>query len=147
MLTKLQSQLLLLRAGALMTITEIWIRRSGFRRCRNALSWLAVHLPFARTCPASLPLAQQIADIVDRARTTTSLYPAQCLTRSLVLHYFLLRYGQDSVIRLGVRKITGRFAAHAWIESTGVELNEPEPANDIYVAMGGTAAEQNSIKT
>jgi hypothetical protein len=65
----------------------------------------------------------------------------------LVLHYFLCRYGQDSVIRLGVRKLTGQFAAHAWIESQGKELNEPEPANDIYTALGGASAEQKSIKT
>jgi hypothetical protein len=83
---------------------------------------------------------------VDRAAHTTSIYPAQCLTRALVLDYFLKRYGQSSEIKLGVRTITGTLEAHAWVECFGKELNEPETASEIYVPMDWVKAKTGTFQ-
>lgn len=116
----------------MLTLVEVGLRHSSFIRCRAILERLQRYLPFRsrqRSCP---DLAQEIADIIDRSVGAASIYPAQCLTRSLVLNFFLKRYGQESRLRLGVQTITGNFRAHAWVESHGQELNEQFPANEIY---------------
>ena len=132
MLGKLRARSLLVRSGLLVTATELWLRRTGFQLCHSGLRRIARLAPFRWKPRPDPALAQQIADIVDRSIVATSIYPARCLTRAMVLDYFLHRYGQDSELKLGVRTITGKFEAHAWIESQGAELNEPEPASDLY---------------
>lgn len=49
---------------------------------------------------------------------------SRCLMRSLVLTRLLARRGIDSTFVLGVRG-DGDFAAHAWVERTGVPLLAP----------------------
>jgi hypothetical protein len=44
---------------------------------------------------------------------------ATCLTQAISLHILLRRRGLESQIRVGVRKETGIFEAHAWVESRG----------------------------
>lgn len=133
-----QARLLLLRCGWMVPLTEYRLRRRGFRWCRTRLERRADQLPGARALRPDPAVAQQVADLVDRAITSTSVYPAQCLTRSLVLSYYLRRFGQAPEIHLGVRTITGRFQAHAWVSCGGAVLNEPEPVEDIYQAFDWT---------
>jgi len=42
---------------------------------------------------------------------------ATCLTQALVLHILLRREGLQSTLHIGVRKDSGHFEAHAWVES------------------------------
>lgn len=135
MLTKAQVKSLRLRSGLLITVTEICLRRFGFVKCQAWLNALAHSIPFQKSGKHDSQLVQQIADVVDHSIPTTSLYPALCLTRALVLDYYLHRYGQSSEIKLGVRTITGQFEAHAWVECGGRELNEKEPANELFTPI------------
>ena len=137
-LSRFKSKSLLVRSGVLMTLVEIWLRVAGFQHCERNLSRLGRLLTFGRSFRADSELTQQIANIVDCASHTTSIYPPQCLPRSLVLHYYLRRNGQASKLRLGVQTITGEFRAHAWVECHGFELNESLPANELYVPFDWT---------
>lgn len=86
----------------------------------------------------SIQDAQHIAMLVDLGNRHYSLYPADCLTRSLAVQYFLTRHGVESKLCLGVRTITGQFEAHAWVEVDKTPLNEVESVQDIYTAFDWT---------
>ncbi len=68
--------------------------------------------------------AERAAREVERAGREYSVYPVNCLVRSLVLVWLLRRRGIAADFRLGVRTLTGRFEAHAWVEHSGVPLGE-----------------------
>ena len=129
---------LLIRSGCMLGLVEMMVRRKGFIHSRETLERWARQLPGKRKAETDQSIAQGIAKIIDQSITRTSLFPARCLTRSLTLHFFLLRYGQNSEIRLGVRNVTGVFEAHAWVESEGVPLNEAEAVNQLYSLMDWT---------
>ncbi len=47
-----------------------------------------------------------------------------CLTRALAVARLLARRGVATEVRIGVRKVEGQLAAHAWVEREGRPLNE-----------------------
>ena len=68
--------------------------------------------------------AQALGVAVNRAAKHV-FGPVTCLTRSLVLRWWLLRrYGTTSDLCIGVRLEQGEFAAHAWVEKDGIPLND-----------------------
>lgn len=79
--------------------------------------------------------AEQVARAVERAGREYSLYPADCLVRSLVLAWLLRRRGIAAEFRLGARTLTGRFEAHAWVEHGGVPLGEDADVARIFDAF------------
>ena len=83
--------------------------------------------------------AHHVARLIELGNRRYSIYPADCLTRSLVLQYVLIRQGIESELCLGVRTITGQFEAHAWVEVDNMPLNETESVQDIYSAFDWTA--------
>ena len=58
-----------------------------------------------------------------------------CLEKSLALWWLLGRQGVASAVRIGARKNSAKFEAHAWIECDGVALNEPEEPHRHYAAF------------
>jgi Transglutaminase-like superfamily len=60
---------------------------------------------------------------------------ASCLEESLALWYLLRVAGLQPKVRIGVRKSSGNFEAHAWIELDGSPLNEPEQNHKHYAAF------------
>jgi hypothetical protein len=54
------------------------------------------------------------------------LVPMTCLPRALALQRMLARRGIASRVAIGVRKESGRIAAHAWVEIGGQPVGEPE---------------------
>jgi len=60
-----------------------------------------------------------------------------CLEESLTLWYLLRDQGVAADLRIGVRKQTGKFEAHAWVEHDGQALNQIEEAHRHYVAFEG----------
>jgi hypothetical protein len=67
--------------------------------------------------------AQAIALIVKIA-AEKGIYQAKCLQQTLVLWCLLRRNHIESEIRFGARKESGELQAHAWVEVSGVALNE-----------------------
>jgi hypothetical protein len=76
--------------------------------------------------------AERTAALVERANRRFLPLPANCLSRSLALYWVLSRRGIPAELRLGVRTITGRFEAHAWVEIDGVALGEADDVSRIY---------------
>ena len=70
-----------------------------------------------------------------RAAVRHGLGHPSCLEESLTLWWMLARQGISSEVRIGVRKQTENFEAHAWVERDGVALNEPEAKHRHYAAF------------
>lgn len=66
--------------------------------------------------------AEHVARAVEHAGRKYSIYPADCLVRSLVVMRLLRRRGLAAELRIGVRTLIGRFEAHAWVEHCGTPL-------------------------
>jgi len=58
-----------------------------------------------------------------------------CLEESLALWWLLGRQGLASQLRIGIRKESAKFEAHAWVEFEGAALNEPEARHHHYAAF------------
>jgi len=58
-----------------------------------------------------------------------------CLEKSLALFWLLRRQGIPSELRIGARKLDGKFEAHAWVEREGVALNEPQQQHRHYATF------------
>lgn len=66
------------------------------------------------------------ARLVDRV---WRLYPfATCLKKSLVLWWILRRRGVHADLRIGVRRVEGRFESHAWVQHGGRVLLDADLA-------------------
>ncbi len=77
------------------------------------------------TAEDELALAKQTAYAM-AAAVKYGLWKPNCLTRSLALGWFLSRRKIPFEIKIGVpgRKENPAFTAHAWVESSGVVLND-----------------------
>jgi len=60
------------------------------------------------------------------------VYRPNCLGQSLVLWWLLRQEGIASELRIGVRKQARRFQAHAWVERSGVVLNDSDEVHKHY---------------
>ncbi|HEU5317226.1 MAG TPA: lasso peptide biosynthesis B2 protein [Chloroflexota bacterium] len=75
------------------------------------------------------------------------LVGGHCLQRSLALHRVLRRKGLPSELRIGVRRVDGRLAAHAWVELGPFLVNDRPaavsqftPLRDVHALPGWAAA-------
>lgn len=72
------------------------------------------------------PRAEALARAVGRA-ADYGIFRPLCLVRALALHRVLERHGiRGSRVRIGVRMLGGRFAAHAWVEHGARILGDVE---------------------
>lgn len=67
--------------------------------------------------------ARQIAKVVAMAARHTPTANT-CLHRSLALWWVLGRRGLDSRLKMGARMVEGALDAHAWVEHSGVVIND-----------------------
>ncbi len=112
---------LLVHALLSLAVTSFGLRLLGFRRWQSVLGRLSVNRHLA---PADqLKDAQRMARIVDTAARHSLKLPS-CLEQSLVLWWLLHRQGIAAELRIGARKETNRFEAHAWVELEGVAFND-----------------------
>ncbi len=109
--------------GLLATWTGL--RLIGFRRWERVL---AVFAPPANTTgPAQSASVQESALLIARMQEAAArnlFFRANCLEQSLVLWWLLRRRGIDAVLRIGARKDSDRFEAHAWVELDSQVLND-----------------------
>lgn len=63
------------------------------------------------------------------------LWHGNCLERSIVLSSLLSRRGIPAHLHIGVRLESGSLAAHAWVASCGVVLNDREDELRRFVAF------------
>lgn len=70
-----------------------------------------------------------------KAAARHSVFRPSCLEESLTLWWLLSRGGLACDLRIGVNKDGSKFAAHAWVESAGGALNEPESPHKHYAVF------------
>ena len=116
----------------------VWMARLGlwlfpFRVMRQILGKLAPE-----------QFAPPVGDngVVDRiawAVSVTSRYvpAATCLTQAIATKFLLGRFGCQATVRIGVaRSDSGRFQAHAWVESNGkVVIGGSESSLKHYIPL------------
>ena len=129
-------KLFALKVGIYITVVEIWLRKHGVLKCQTALAKLAERPRLLHKKPIDQQAeVQRICELVEYGNKRFTAYPADCLSRSLVLQYLLRSHGIDAKLKLGVRNTTGRFESHAWVEHNARPLNEAERVHDIYTEI------------
>jgi hypothetical protein len=123
-------QRLFLQSLVLLPLTALGLRWFGLKRFQKFLSR---RLPVQPPSPTDddLTRSARIAQTVDRA-ARNGAYRANCLQRSFMLWWLLRLRGIDSQLRIGVRKSSQRFEAHAWLEYDGVVLNDKANVADRF---------------
>lgn len=114
--------------------TWVGLRLIGFRRWERVL---AVFAPAANTTgPAQGASVRQSAVLIGRMQEAAArnlFFGTNCLEQSLVLWWLLRRRRIDSVLRIGARKDSDRFEAHAWVELDSQALNDAAAEHHHFV--------------
>ena len=81
--------------------------------------------------------AKEVEKTSRMVRVALRYSPARftCLEQSLTLWYLLRKQGVATQLRIGVRKMDGKFEAHAWVEHEGVALQQPGEIHRHYAAF------------
>jgi Transglutaminase-like superfamily len=130
-----------------------------FVRAWIALFWISLSLRWrgfratnATLRPQLAPSSKKIDGSVTattvrlvRAAARHSFVRPTCLQESLTLWWLLARQGIPAELRVGVRKDGPKFAAHAWVESEGVALNEPNSQHQHYAAFKTELAASHAV--
>ena len=84
---------------------------------------------------ARMPEARRLALAIVRA-ARYGVFRPQCLVRSVALSRMLERRGIDgALVRVGVRRASGEFLAHAWVEYGGQTLGDADDHVGTFVPL------------
>jgi hypothetical protein len=123
------------QAAVLLPRTALSLRAFGFKKTRDALQKkLPLLLPPRSENEKVAETVQRTCRMV-RAGAHYGLLRPSCLVESLVLWHLLQRQGISSDLRIGVRKTSQKFEAHAWVEYSGAALNQTEEQHQHYAAF------------
>jgi Transglutaminase-like superfamily len=103
--------------------TSMGLRIAGFQRWKTMTARLTRNKMRTTETVASVETASQIARI-ELAVARRLPFSTNCLEQSLVLLWLLRRRGIPAELRIGARKQSNRFEAHAWVEFKGAVLND-----------------------
>jgi hypothetical protein len=131
-----------LRAALLLPLISVSLKVRGFRATQGTLlRFLEPPQQVSREDSARL-----LSD-ADWTRLTVRMVNAAvrhvwrsstCLEKSLVLWRLLKRHGIASELRIGARKIDGKFEAHAWVERQGIAVDHPDDLHRHYSPFDST---------
>jgi hypothetical protein len=110
------------------------LRLIGFRRWERVLEVFAP--PVNTTRSAQSASVQDAALLIARMQAAAArnlFFHTNCLERSLVLRWLLRRRGIDAVLRIGARKDSERFEAHAWVELDSQVMNDASAEHRHFV--------------
>ena len=125
---------LFMQAELLFVLTWTGLRIVGFRRCQNLLSRLATrHHTRGSVADVSSSTLRTVSMVRAAARHT--LGKPTCLSQSLVCWTLLRRQGIESDLRIGTRRESGKFEAHAWVEYQGQVLNDRPDVRQRFAAF------------
>jgi Transglutaminase-like superfamily len=137
-----------LRATALLPVISLSLKMRGFRATQKSILRFSPLVHQASPGDSSdlrrdMERTQLTARMVNAA-VRHAWRASTCLERSLVLCWLLRRQGIACDLRIGARKVDGKFEAHAWVERDGSALNEPQQEHRHYAAFDGAFPLQNS---
>ena len=124
-----------LRAALLLPLISLSLRMRGFGATQGTLQKFLPALDQQSTSSLG-PSAELTARMV-RAAVHHGVGHPTCLEESLALWWLLGRRGIASQLRIGIKKQSQKFEAHAWVELGGAPLNEPETPHQHYAAFEG----------
>jgi hypothetical protein len=109
----------LLAAAALLPLFQVALRLHGLQR----LQALLYRKPHPGAAQPALDELKRTGALVNAAAQRV-LGRDNCLPRSLYLWWLLRRRDVHCQLRIGVRMADGKLEAHAWVEHTGVPVND-----------------------
>ena len=129
-----------LRAMAILPLTEAGLRVVGFRRWKQFIERFSSPSRRRNLEPAA---QLEIAEKITRASHSAErhgLGTPNCLERSLALWWLLRREGIEAELHIGARKTESQFEAHAWVEWRGVVLNDSPDIHKHYARFDAPIA-------
>jgi hypothetical protein len=123
------------RAVALLPLIALSLRIRGFKKTKETLQ---KKLSLKSSGEAA---KERVAEVVQRtcrvmrAGCCYGIVRPTCLVESLALWYLLQKQDVPACLRIGVRKISEQFEAHAWVEYEGVALNQSEEVHEHYAVL------------
>jgi len=126
----------LLQALWMLPLCGCAVRFAGLQRCQSALIRLAGVITREKSGDLRdmLADARSVARVVEAA-SQQGCYRARCLQKSLVLWWLLRRMGIAAEVWFGVHKAAALVHAHAWVEFSGVVLNDKEDVRRDFAAF------------
>jgi hypothetical protein len=85
--------------------------------------------------------ARRVSGAVDRGIALVPMVPT-CLRRSLTLVRELRRLGLAGTVHIGVRKVSGRVEAHAWVQVGDTVVNDDPAVTTTYTELTARQLEQ-----
>lgn len=125
------------QAVVLLPLISLSLRFRGFVKTR---AFLQVYFSSPRPAKARYPICPKATARMVRAAGRYGLGRPTCLQESLALWCILGRQSVPCNLRIGVRKQSEKFEAHAWVEHDGIALNEPEGVHQHYAAFDAALA-------
>jgi len=129
-----QARALFWRAAFLLPRIALSLRLHGFIRTKDSFQKEILRSPVSRPDQHSDQTVRETCRMVKAAGHYGFLRPT-CLVESLALCYLLQKQGVPADLRIGVRKISDEFEAHAWVEYAGAALNQPDEQHRHYSAF------------
>jgi Transglutaminase-like superfamily len=123
------------RAVFLGALIGVSLRFRGYSKTRGWLQGKLDRHAIQYLETPEIPARLEMICRMVRAAEHYSFVRITCLEESLVLWYLLQSQGISASIRIGVRKPTGKFEAHAWVEREGVALNQIDEQHRHYRAF------------
>jgi hypothetical protein len=137
----LQDQLALACAYAWLALFWLALRWVGFVR----LDRLLEGREHGAACVPPSEVAR-LAHIIRMASNRSGRW-ATCLTRSMLLRWWLRRRGMVTQLCIGVRLAHGVLDAHAWVEHEGVPVNDSRAVVDQYERFAGSVSGADGMFT
>jgi hypothetical protein len=134
------------RAGVLLPAISLSLKIRGFRATQQALQKFSIPSKSEKRLGERVMDGERVnlAVRMVNAAGRYDLGQASCLEKSLALWWLLRREGMASSVRIGARKSSGKFEAHAWVERDGVALNEPREEHRHYATFDAAFPLQSS---
>jgi hypothetical protein len=133
------------RASVLLPLISLSLRIRGFRATQAVLQKPSIPSKTEKQIAEQAMDAERVRGVV-RMWNAAARYGlgATCLEKSLALWWLLRREGVVSSVRIGARKASGKFEAHAWVERDGAALNEPGADHRHYATFDAAFPQQSS---
>jgi Transglutaminase-like superfamily len=123
------------RAATLLPVIVVSLRIRGFKKTKEGLQTQVARSSTPEMAEKQATEAVQKTCRMVRAAAHYGIVRATCLEQSLALWHLLGTQNIPSSLRIGVRKQTEKFEAHAWVEYKGQAVSQAEEVHKHYEAF------------
>jgi hypothetical protein len=123
------------RAAFLLPFIRIKLRLGGYRKTLQYLQNRLNSRSDSSSSDQHNSSALQMTCRMVRAAEHYSPGQSTCLEQALLLWYLLQTQGIPATVKIGVRKQSDKFEAHAWVEQNGLALNQLDEQHHHYAAF------------